>query len=88
MGIYKTLYGFQNIFYSPIGESGCCPWSKGFPLTTQIPIGLKIPTQVNINSRDLMNPKVWRQPQLLKKSPNIITITILKSNPNSNNISV
>ena len=64
MGIYETLYAFQDVFGTPMGESGTHPWSQGFPLTTQIPGGPKIPTQVDINSTDLMYPKAWGQPQL------------------------
>ena len=64
MGIYETLYAFRDVFGRPMGESGTHPWSQGFPLTTQIPGGPEIPTQVNIDSTDLMYPKAWGQPQL------------------------
>ena len=39
MGIYETLYAFQNSYGSYMGEQGTHPWSQGFPLTTQIPGG-------------------------------------------------
>lgn len=64
MGIYETLYAFQDVFGTPMGESGTHPWSQGFPLTTQIPGGPKMPKQVDIDSTDLMYPKAWGQPQL------------------------
>ena len=64
MGIYETLYAFQDVFGTPMGEVGTHPWSQGFPLTTQIPGGPKIPKQVDISSYDLMYPKAWGQPQL------------------------
>ena len=38
MGIYETLYAFQDVFGTPMGEVGTHPWSQGFPLTTQIQV--------------------------------------------------
>ena len=67
MGIYETLYAFQNSFGSYMGERGTHPWSQGFPLTTQIPGGPSIPDTVNINSDDLKYPKAWGQPELRQK---------------------
>ncbi len=64
MGIYETLYAFQNSFGSYMGEKGTHPWSQGYPLTTQIPGGPEMPTSVKINSRDLKYPKAWGQPKL------------------------
>ena len=43
MGIYETLYAFQNSYGSYMGEKGTHPWSQGFPLTTQIPGGPEMP---------------------------------------------
>ena len=39
MGIYETLYAFQDAFGSTMGEKGTHPWSQGFPLTIQLPNG-------------------------------------------------
>lgn len=30
MGIYETLYAFQNAFGTYMGEKGTHPWSQGF----------------------------------------------------------
>ena len=67
MGIYKTLYAFQNSFGVYMGEKGTHPWSQGFPLTTKIPNGPELPSKISINSEDLKYPKAWGQPELRKK---------------------
>ena len=64
MGIYETLYAFQNSYGSYMGEKGTHPWSQGFPLTTQIPGGPEMPKSISINSDDLKYPKAWGQPEL------------------------
>ncbi len=64
MGIYETLYAFQNSYGSHMGGKGTHPWSQGFPLTTQIPGGPKMPISIPINSDDLKYPKAWGQPDL------------------------
>jgi len=64
MGIYETLYAFQEVFGTSMGEPGTHPWSQGFPLTTQIPGGPEIPNKIDISSYDLMYPKAWGQPKL------------------------
>ncbi len=66
MGIYETLYAFQNAFGTYMGEKGTHPWSQGFPLTTQIPGGPKMPENIKIDSDDLKYPKAWGQPELRK----------------------
>ena len=66
MGIYETLYAFQNAFGTYMGEKGTHPWSQGFPLTTQIPGGPKMPEDIKIDSDDLKYPKAWGQPELRK----------------------
>ena len=53
MGIYETLYAFQNSFGTYMGEKGTHPWSQGFPLTTKIPNGPELPKLINIESNDL-----------------------------------
>ena len=64
MGIYETLYAFQNSFGSYMGEKGTHPWSQGFPLTSQIPGGPEMPNSIKVNSDDLRCPKAWGQPEL------------------------
>jgi len=64
MGIYETLYAFQNSFGSYMGEKGTHPWSQGFPLTSQIPGGPEMPNSIKVNSGDLRYPKAWGQPEL------------------------
>ncbi len=64
MGIYETLYAFQNSFGSYMGEKGTHPWSQGFPLTSQIPGGPEMPNSIKVNSDDLKYPKAWGQPEL------------------------
>ena len=66
MGIYETLYAFQNAFGTYMGEKGTHPWSQGFPLTTQIPGGPKMPEDIKIDYDDLKYPKAWGQPELRK----------------------
>ena len=66
MGIYETLYAFQNSYGKYMGSSGTHPWSQGYPLTTQIPGGPKMPQTVEINSDDLKYPKAWGLPSLRK----------------------
>ena len=66
MGIYETLYAFQNSFGTYMGEKGTHPWSQGFPLTTQIPGGPELPKTINVNSDELKYPKAWGQPELRK----------------------
>ena len=64
MGIYETLYKFQSIFGSYMGGPGTHPWSQGFPLTSQIPNGPKIPDQIKVTTEDLKYPKAWGLPEL------------------------
>tara|TARA_B110000438_G_scaffold26004_1_gene24628 strand:- start:2366 stop:3565 length:1200 start_codon:yes stop_codon:yes gene_type:complete len=66
MGIYETLYAFQQNFGSPMGEKDTHPWSQGFPLTTQIPNGPAMPTQIELGATDLKYPKAWGLPALRK----------------------
>ena len=66
MGIYETLYAFQNAYGKYMGSSGTHPWSQGYPLTTQIPGGPKMPETVDISSDDLKYPKAWGLPSLRK----------------------
>ena len=64
MGIYETLYAFQDAFGKPMGESGTHPWSQGFPRTVQLPNGPTIPDSVAVSVDDLKYPKAWGLPAL------------------------
>ena len=64
MGIYETLYAFQDAFGKTMGEMGTHPWSQGFPLTTQLPGGPEMPTNVYLDAEDLKYPKAWGLPAL------------------------
>ena len=66
MGIYETLYAFQSSFGKYMGGEGTHPWSQGYPLTTQLPDGPKMPVSVEIGHDDLKYPKAWGQPSLRK----------------------
>tara|TARA_B100001971_G_C17671385_1_gene277744 strand:+ start:132 stop:335 length:204 start_codon:yes stop_codon:yes gene_type:complete len=59
MGIYETLYSFQDAFGSAMGEAGTHPWSQGFPRTVPLPDGPEIPNSVSVTSDDLKYPKAW-----------------------------
>ena len=67
MGIYETLYAFQNAYGKYMGEKGTHPWSQGFPLTTKVPGGPELPNHISITQNDLKYPKAWGQPELREK---------------------
>ena len=67
MGIYETLYAFQNAYGKYMGEKGTHPWSQGFPLTTKVPGGPELPNHISITKNDLKYPKAWGQPELREK---------------------
>jgi hypothetical protein len=52
MGIYKTLYAFQDAFGTPMGKIGTHPWIQGFQLMTQLPEGLEMPANIYVNAED------------------------------------
>ncbi len=64
MGIYEILYTFQDAFGAAMGEKGTHPWSQGFPLTSQLPGGPEMPTNVHLDAEDLKYPKAWGLPAL------------------------
>ena len=64
MGIYETLYAFQDAFGTYMGNKGTHPWSQGFPLTTQLPEGPEMPENIYVNAEDLKYPKAWGLPEL------------------------
>lgn len=64
MGIYETLYAFQDAFGKSMGSEGTHPWSQGFPRTVQLPGGPPIPDSIPVSSADLKYPKAWGLPAL------------------------
>lgn len=64
MGIYKTLYAFQKVSGSYMGEPGTYPWSQGFPRTDRLPDGPELPPSVTLEQDDLKYPKAWGLPAL------------------------
>ena len=64
MGIYEILYAFRDAFGAAMGEKGTHPWSQGFPLTSQLPGGPEMPTNVHLDAEDLKYPKAWGLPAL------------------------
>ena len=66
MGIYETLYAFQDTFGSFMGTEGTHPWSQGFPLTSQLEKfnGPELPETVEVTSEDRFYPKAWGHPRL------------------------
>ena len=76
MGIYETLYAFHSSYGKYMGSDGTHPWSQGYPLTSQIPGGPKMPENVHISSDDLKYPKAWGLPSLRKT---IVFVSIITS---------
>jgi aspartate/methionine/tyrosine aminotransferase len=64
MGIYETLYAFQEAHGSFMGTPGTHPWSQGFPLTTQLEGGPPLPSSVDVSWEDRFYPKAWGHPLL------------------------
>ncbi len=64
MGIYETLYAFQDSFGQFMGTEGTHPWSQGFPLTTQLAGGPPLPSSIEVTFEDRFYPKAWGHPLL------------------------
>jgi len=56
MGVYETLFKFQDATGKYMGTAGTRPWAQGFPLTTQLPGGPELPSSVSFGSEDLKYP--------------------------------
>jgi len=56
MGVYETLFKFQDATGLYMGDKNTSPWAQGFPLTTQLPGGPVLPGQVNFDATDLKYP--------------------------------
>ncbi len=57
MGVYETLFKFQDATGNYMGDPGTHPWAQGFPLTTQLPDGPALPHSVDFESADLKYPQ-------------------------------
>lgn len=56
MGVYETLFKFQDATGKYMGDHGTRPWVQGFPLTTQLPGGPQMPSSVEFGPSDLKYP--------------------------------
>ncbi|MFO1076820.1 MAG: pyridoxal phosphate-dependent aminotransferase [Planctomycetota bacterium] len=64
MGVYETLFRFADATHTYMGEPGTHPWAQGFPLTTPVPGGPRLPDSIAITATDRMYPKADGQPPL------------------------
>ena len=56
MGVYETLFKFQDATGVYMGDPGTHPWAQGFPLTKQLPNGPELPPSVSFTAADLKYP--------------------------------
>ena len=64
MGVYETLFRFQEVTGTYMGLEGTHPWVQGCPLTTQLPNGPIIPNTITFTSNDLKYPTATGQNEL------------------------
>lgn len=64
MGVYETLFKFQDATGRYMGDPGTHPWAQGFPLTTQLPDGPELPGTVSFGAADLKYPAAAGQQPL------------------------
>jgi len=64
MGVYETLFKFQDATSSYMGNPGTHPWAQGYPLTTQLPGGPPLPDQIDLLATDLKYPKATGEIEL------------------------
>lgn len=65
MGVYETLFRFQEVTGSYMGSTGTHPWVQGCPLTTNLPGGPEIPQNITFDYNDLKYPTATGQVELL-----------------------
>ena len=56
MGIYEVLFSFLDSAGTYMGNPGTHPWAQGFPITTPLPEGPAIPSQIEFSAPDLKYP--------------------------------
>ena len=66
MGVYETLFKFQDATGHYMGDPGTRPWAQGFPLTTQLPGGPELPSSVEFDWQDLKYPSATGVQPLLE----------------------
>lgn len=84
MGIYETLYAFNEAFGQFMGTEGMHLWSQGFPLTTPLTKidGPELPASVDATWEDRFYPKPWASRCCARRSSTTTTpITIRTSRP-------
>ena len=64
MGVYETLFKFADATGQYMGDPGTHPWAQGYPLTTQIPGGPPLPSQIDLEYTDLKYPKATGEIEL------------------------
>lgn len=64
MGIYETLFRFNEVTGRYMGDQDTHPWAQGFPLTDPVPGGPELPATIELTATDLMYPKADGQPEL------------------------
>jgi hypothetical protein len=52
MGVYETLFKFAEATGGYMGDAGTHPWAQGYPLTTQIPGGPRLPDSISLQPPD------------------------------------
>lgn len=67
MGVYETLFKFASATGSYMGDPGTRPWAQGFPLTTALPGGPGLPSEIDFGAADLMYPKPTGEPELRER---------------------
>jgi aminotransferase len=64
MGVYETLFRFNEATGRYVGDPGTHPYAQGFPLTSPVPGGPELPDSIAITATDRMYPKADGQPAL------------------------
>lgn len=64
MGVYDTLFRFQEVTGKYMGTNNTHPWVQGCPLTIQLPNGPEVPTNINFTYNDLKYPSATGQIEL------------------------
>ncbi|MFN0057631.1 MAG: aminotransferase class I/II-fold pyridoxal phosphate-dependent enzyme [Planctomycetota bacterium] len=57
MGVYETLFKFLAASGQYMGSPGTHPWAQGYPLTTPVPGGPKLPSAISLTADDLKYPQ-------------------------------
>lgn len=65
MGVYETLFKFLDATGKYMGTEGTHPWAQGFPLTTPLPGGPSLPTNIEFTHADLKYPQATGGIELL-----------------------